>query len=152
MLKFVVIGLLVLVAAAAGFVWLYRLPDLRPRYRVVEINLPGGQHAYFKREMRGLNYDGVTLSSDPRPCVPPNEGVDYVFKSLDPLPIFWKVDGATLHIYSGNVPTMPPSNKFSVDVIHHELAADELRELAKEPGTRGLTKLDIALDDQSRCS
>ncbi|MBK8464705.1 MAG: hypothetical protein IPL32_02655 [Chloracidobacterium sp.] len=73
-----------------------------PLYDIRQI--PVGQHSvYFKREIRGRNYEGLSISTDGNMCNGPSKKTDFFVDSETIGMVFYKVKGDELQIYSQNV-------------------------------------------------
>jgi hypothetical protein len=125
--------------------------DLRPKYGVFSLRASGGETLYFKREVRGLNYDVLTLSVDKDHCKKPDPSRDYVFDDLGPHTIYYRIEGDVLTLYL-TIPATPPRNfQSQIKVEQREMAPLEFAKVANNHKERGLTLLDVPLDEDLRC-
>jgi len=81
-----------------------------------------GQHnVYFKREIRGRNYEGLSISSDSNFCNSPSPKTDFFVNSEMIGKVFYKVEDNKLQIYSQNVFTPPQTGDFPVLIVQRKL-------------------------------
>lgn len=93
--------------------------DRGPRYDIRQISV--GQHSvYFKREIRGRNYEGLSISGDGDLCNGPSPRTDFFVEGMWPGQVFYKVDGDELHIYSQGEFIPPQSGGFPVKVVQKQ--------------------------------
>ncbi|MCY7347650.1 MAG: hypothetical protein LH614_15710 [Pyrinomonadaceae bacterium] len=91
-----------------------------PRYDIRQISV--GQHSvYFKREIRGRNYEGFSISSDGNLCNAPSPKTDFFVGSETIGKTFYKVKGDELQIYSQNEFTPPQTDNFPVKIVQRKL-------------------------------
>jgi len=94
--------------------------DRGPRYDIRQISV-GQTSVYFKREIRGRNYDGLSISGDGDFCNGPSPRTDFFVDGMWPGQVFYKVDGDELHIYSQSKFTPPQSGSFPVKVVQKQV-------------------------------
>ena len=123
---------------------------LSPKYGSVTLRSPTAGELYFKREVRGLNYDVVALSTNPDCCVEANPRSDFIFGS-DPLPMYYSFEDNTLNLFLTSVVTSPSNFQSSVKVVQHHLSPSEFADLQKSFKDRGLELLDVPIDEKLRC-
>lgn len=112
-LKTVVLSILVAVLACAGgtvlvifLVFPMYFPAIASsQYGRVEIFV-GGTPLYFKREVRGRNFDGKFLSPNEGVCRGFDPETDIDFRSIDAT-IFYRIESDTLVLLVGNPPSFP---------------------------------------------
>jgi hypothetical protein len=124
--------------------------SLSPKHGFVALRSPGNSELYFKREVRGLNYDVVVLSTNKDYCAEPNARSDFIFAS-DPLPMYYSFDGNTLNLFLTSVVAQPSDFQSTVKVVQHHLSPSEFGEIQKSFKERGLELLDIPIDEKLRC-
>jgi hypothetical protein len=126
------------------------LPDLSPSFGIVKLKI-GDREVYFKREVRGLSYDTLVISPSDGFCGMPDPKSDFIFNSLDPLPLYYRVDNNTLVLYGTDSATPPEAENFPVKVVQHKLTALEFNRLAKDAAQLGLQPLEIQMKESKRC-
>jgi hypothetical protein len=94
--------------------------DRGPRYDLHKI-LVGQRSVYFKREIRGRNYKGLSISSDGTLCNGPSARTDFFVDSETIGKVFYKVEGDELKIYSQSVFTPPETGTFQVKIVQSEI-------------------------------
>ena len=91
-----------------------------PLYDIRQISV-GQNIVYFKREIRGRNYEGHSISSDGNMCNGPSPKTDFYVDTETIGKDFYKVDGDVLRIYSQNEFKPPQSGNFPVKIIQRIL-------------------------------
>lgn len=124
--------------------------NLSPHYGVMSLAVPNGQYLYFKREVRGLNYDVVVLSTDNDYCKEPNASSDYVFAS-DPLPMYYKLENGTLSLFLTSPAAIPKIFQSSIKVVQHQLSPLEFQEIEQHYKERGIELLRVEIDKTLKC-
>ncbi len=100
----------------------------------------------FKREIRGRNYEGLSISTDSNLCDGPSSKTDYFVNSETIGKVFYKVEGAKLQIYSQSVFTPPQTGNFPVKVVQKEIPrVDYSEETALRIGYNELLLPDASL-------
>lgn len=94
--------------------------DRGPRYDIRQISV-GQASVYFKRELRGRNYEGLSISTDGNLCNGPSPRTDFFLDSLDVDGVFYKVEGDKLYVYSYTAFTPPQSGSFPVKVVQKQV-------------------------------
>jgi hypothetical protein len=72
---------------------------------------------YFKKEIRGRNYEGLSISTDGNLCNGPSQETDYFVNSETIGKVFYKVVDNRLQIYSQNEFTPPQAGNFPVLIV-----------------------------------
>ena len=67
---------------------------------IKEVARPGQSSAYFKREVRGQNFDETGISLDGHRCRPLDPSADYVFAALGPITVFCDSRPGKLVVYT----------------------------------------------------
>ena len=93
--------------------------DRGPRFDIRQISV-GQRSVYFKRELGGRNYEGLSISSDGNLCNGPSPRTDFFLDSLTIGKVFYKVEGDELHIYSHIAFTPPQTDIFPVKIVQNE--------------------------------
>ena len=141
-------------AASFGFAFivlgLVCCVNLSPKYGLVTLHDPENAELYFKREVRGLNYDVVVLSTNKQYCDEPDSKSEFVFAS-DPLPMYYRFEGNTLNLFLTSVVSQPPNFQSSIKVVQHHLSPSEFGDIKKHFKEKGLEQLDIPIDERLRC-
>ncbi len=91
------------------------------RYDICQISV-GQYNIYFKREIRGRNYEGLSISTDSNLCDGPSPKTDYFVNSETIGKVFYKVEGNELQIYSQSVFTPPQTGNFPIKVVQKEIS------------------------------
>ena len=119
-------------------------------YGIAEVKIAGKQSLYFKREVRGMNYDVLCLSTNKDPCAGADSKDDDVFSNFGGERVYYKIENDSLVLFSW---TKTPSDKgrFQINVIPKELDPLERVELKKAPEKQGISYLDVKLDDKIKC-
>lgn len=123
--------------------------DRGPRRDIRQISV-GRISVYFKREIRGRNYDGLSISGDGDLCNGPSPRTDFFVEGMSPGQVFYKVDGDELHIYSQSRFTPPQSDGFPVKIVQKqvELARYDPENIKK----LGYTELVFSDDSLKYCN
>jgi len=80
---------LLLLFAIAGMLSSCKAFELvKPQYGIVPVPLNDGGKLYFRREVRGLSHDELSLSADPVRCRSAKPEDDYIFQAQGPLTVF----------------------------------------------------------------
>ena len=126
--------------------------DFSSLYAIARLDLPNGKAIYFKREVRGINgnYDVVAISENGDPCVSFNPDTDYCICYWSP--VYYKLEGDTLHLYYGTANHSPAKHAFPVKVVNHETHSIESDELKRKYAELGLTRLNLTVDGTKKCS
>ena len=96
-----------------------------PVYDISQISV-GEHNVYFKREIRGRNYEGLSISSDGDFCNGPSPKTDFFVESETIGIVFYKVRGDELQIYSQNVFTPPQTdNNFPIKIVQRQIPVAE---------------------------
>lgn len=122
--------------------------DRGPRYDIRQISV-GQQSLFFKREIRGRNYEGLSISSDGDLCNRPSPQTDYFVDQLTIAKVFYKFQGDELHIYSQNVFTPPKTGIFPVKIVQIEIFPNQYDE--DKIKKRGYTELVFSDDLLKYC-
>lgn len=94
--------------------------DRGPRYDIRQISV-GQTSVYFKREIRGRNYEGLSVSSDGDLCNGPSPQTDFFVEGMTSGQVFYTVVGDELHIYSQSEFTPPQSGDFPVKIVQKQV-------------------------------
>jgi hypothetical protein len=124
--------------------------SLSPQYGVISLTVSNDQNMYFKREVRGLNYDVVVLSTDGDYCREPDASSDYVFAN-DPLPMYYKLEDGTLSLYLTSLAAVPENFQSPIRVVQHQLSPLEFEEIEQHYKERGLNLLRVEIDKRLKC-
>ena len=124
------------------------LPD--SQYGVDGVSTSEGTTVYFKREVRGANYDALWISASPDPCRPADDATDYVFRELGPLAVYYRAGAGAVETFSTSS-LDPPGNEPKVRVIHHVLDPLAFKELERTYKSSGLTKIEVPVQRKIHC-
>src|SRR6185369_16343361 len=91
---------------------------------MLTLNCPNGEKLYFRREVRGLNYDALALIKDEDYCAQPDPNKAIIFTSLDH-DVLYKFVGNELHIYTMSDVRKGRTFSDKVSVILHTLTNQE---------------------------
>ena len=125
---------------------------LSSKYGVHRLVVFEDQQVYFKREVRGLNYDSLTLSANKDHCVKPNPHHDYIYDELGPITLFYKTEGNTLEIFSTTLAKQPQSFPVSIKIVQHKLSPLEFAKLKQNYKERGLEILEVNINETLSCN
>ena len=115
------------------------------RYDIRQISV-GQYNIFFKREIRGRNYEGLSISTDSNLCDGPSPKTDYFVNSETIGKVFYKVEGDKLQIYSQSVFTPPQTGNFPFKVVQKEIPrVDYSEETALRLGYNELLLPDASL-------
>ena len=120
------------------------------QYGIEGVATSDGTMVYFKREVRGANYDALWISTNPDPCRPADDSTDYVFRELGPLVVYYRAGAGVVETYLTSS-LDPPKTKPKVRVIHHVLDPLAFKELERTHKSRGLTKIEVPLQRKIHC-
>lgn len=121
------------------------------KYGITEVKIPGKQPLYFKREVRGMNYDVLCLSANKEPCAGADSKYDYVFSNFGGERIYYKIENDSLVLFDIWTETPSDKGRFQVNVIPKQLSPLDFAELKKAPEKQGISYLDVKLDDKIKC-
>jgi hypothetical protein len=124
--------------------------DLSPEYGVASLKIADGRNLYFKREVRGQNYDVLVLSTNKELCAEPNPQTDYIFSS-HAVTIFYKFEGDTLSLFLTSPAKAPQDFQAPIRVAQNVISNPEFIELKEKYKERGLAQLDVRLDKSLKC-
>ena len=122
--------------------------DRGPRYDLQKI-LVGQRTVYFKREIAGRNYEGLSISSDGTLCNGPSARTDSFVDSETIAKVFYKVEGDELKIYSQSVFTPPQTGILPVKIVQSEISPSQYNE--KRIQELGYTELVFSDDSLKYC-
>lgn len=105
---------------------------------------------YFKREVRGLNYDALAISLNSEACIKANPQSDYIFRVQGPITLFYKVDDNTLELYGRFTAAPPESVNFPVNIVQHELSLLEFEQIKERADQLGLKPLEVQINAQCK--
>lgn len=119
---------------------------------VEEVRLPNGGRVYFKREIRGQNYDQLGVSLDGNVCTPLNPSVDYVYSEIGPIVAFYDAQPGKLTIYTTSALQKPAKPFARLEVVNVPLTALDYQKLSREYRSRNLVKLDVDVRRRPPCN
>jgi hypothetical protein len=103
-----------------------------------------GKKIYFKREIRGRNFDEIALSGNGDLCSKPTPQRDFIFPESSPT-IFFKFEGETLHLYLSALAQEPRESSIKINIMQHFLTNPEYIQMLEEHSKYGLTVLDVPI-------
>jgi hypothetical protein len=124
--------------------------SLSHQYGVIILTVSNDQDMYFKREVRGLNYDVMVLSTDDDYCREADASSDYVFAS-DPLPMYYQLEDGTLSLYLTSPAAVPENFQSPIRVVQHQLSPLEFEDIQQHYKERGLNLLRVEIDKKLKC-
>ncbi len=104
---------------------------------------------YFKKEIRGRNYEGLSISTDGNLCNGPSQKTDFFVNSETPGRVFYKVENNKLQIYSQSVFTAPQNNNFPISIFQEYILAQDFSE--ENALKLGYAELLLPLDSLKNC-
>jgi hypothetical protein len=127
-------------------------PDLSPAYGRVGVRVSDNAQIFFKREVRGLNYDALVISPSDSLCGMPNAKTDYVFTGMGPFDVYYKVETGRLILFTHYAATPPPDSRFPVGVVQNELGSPDFDQLKSNADGLNLRHLEFPIDERVKCS
>ena len=124
--------------------------DLSPEYGVLSLKTAASQEVYFKREVRGQNYDVLVLSASKDHCERPNPKFDYIFRG-GPSRIYYKTEDGTLILFLTIAAISPESGSFPITVVQNEMHPLDFVDLEKNHQNLGLQRLEVKIDKRLKC-
>lgn len=121
------------------------------RYGIAEVKIAGKQPLYFKREVRGMNYDVICLSTNKDPCAGADSKYDYVFSNSARERLYYKIENNSLVLFDTVAEVPSDKRRFQINVIPKELHPLDFAELQKAPEKQSVYYLDVKLDDKIKC-
>jgi len=126
--------------------------DMSSDYGVVAVKVANNREVYFKREVRGLSYDTLVISTNRSPCVMPNAESDYIYPVIGPLELYYKTEGDSLILY-GRFKADPPKNDtFTVKIVQNEIDPSEFFAIKSKTDELGLKPLKVEIDKNIKCN
>jgi hypothetical protein len=127
-------------------------PDLSPSYGRVGVRVSDNAEVFFKREVRGLNYDALVISPSDRLCGMPKAKTDYVFTGMGPFDVYFKVENGGLILFTHYAATPPEGSPFPVRVVQNALGSPDFDKLAASAEGLNLRRLEVPIDKRLKCS
>lgn len=124
--------------------------DLSPEYGVLNLKISASQEVYFKREVRGQNYDVLVLSPSKDHCGEPDPKSDYIFQG-GPSGIYYKVENGTLTLFLTIAAIPPESGSFPIKVVQNKAHPLDFVDIKKNYQNLGLQRLDVKIDKRLKC-
>jgi len=124
--------------------------DLSPEYGVLSLKISASQEVYFKREVRGQNYDVLVLSPSKDHCGGPNPKSDYTFLG-GPSGIYYKIENGTLTLFLTIAAIPPESGGFPIRVVQNKMHPLDFVDLKKNYQSLGLKRLEVKIDGMLKC-
>ncbi len=120
------------------------------KYGLTAIESPSGEKFYFRREVRGLNYDSLSLSTSSDYCSEPDPSNAFIFHIIQPT-VFYKFEGNELHLYTTAPTETPPNFSDKTKVIQHDLNNPEFLAMSENYKDRGLEIIEPPIDKSLFC-
>ena len=148
---FVAVGLAVI---AVGVIWFLHLGSQfneigAPRFGMRSFMLRNGSHIFVKREVRGQNFDVVSISKDSNECKSANPETDLIFK-YDANPLTISQSGDTLVVFWNGAFGQPKQP--IPDVVVKQSTTGSIPFASGETDSRSVQSIDIPLDSIRRGS
>lgn len=122
------------------------------RYGVRKIESPGGRVLYFRRTVRGLNFDKLVLTPNKDHCSVINPETDIVFRGLGPILVFYRFDSETLKIYLTSAVEVPKGFNEFIAVEQNVISNAEFIRLTDEHKQELLEVSNIELNPALQCT
>jgi hypothetical protein len=120
------------------------------QHGITKIETSSGEKLYFHREVRGLNYDALSLSADSDPCVKSDPSFNFIYPALgQAAAVFYKFENGELHISTTNVQNPELQLSTNIKIVHH---IENYWAMDNEAREKRLQKLDIPLDRSLVCN
>lgn len=120
-------------------------------YGLLRIQAPNGEEFYFRREMRGRNYDSLALSKDSDPCTQPDPDHAVIWRGMGPSITFYRFEGNELHLYEMEDLVIPPNFSKTIKVIIHQITNPQYNALRESYAEKGLAISDVPLNSKQIC-
>lgn len=120
-------------------------------YGIRSVKTPAGTTLYFRRSVKGLNYDSLAIIESNDYCSEPKPDSNVVFTSQDHT-VFYEFDDGSLHVFTTSAvagPTILPAT--GTRVVITRLDNQEFREFTNDFSRRGLTLADVPIDETLWC-
>jgi hypothetical protein len=122
------------------------------RFGIATISMPSGEMLYLKRQVRGLSFDELAISTNASVCAPANPETDYIFSELGAgsYPIFYSTSKSVLTIYhtmSLREPQQPSSN---LKVVAVKLNPSEYLQMTQSFSKSGINRINVTADSACR--
>ncbi len=125
--------------------------DLSPEYGIESLKIADDQDVFFKREIRGQNYDVLVLSPSIDHCGNPNPKSDYIFRGQGPPRIYYKIESGALILYLTIAATAPESGDFPIRIVQNEMHPLDFVDVEKNYHNLGLKRLEVKIDEALKC-
>ena len=119
-------------------------------YGLVKIQAPNGEEFYFRREVRGLNYEALSLSTNSNVCAKPDPDKALVFHAYTPV-VFYRFDGNELHLYKMSTVDVPKNFSNTIKLVLHDITNPEFMALEKNYAEKGLEASKVPVDPKLSC-
>ena len=119
-------------------------------YGISGIESPSGIKLYFRREVRGSNFDKLSLSQNPNYCSEPDPKTALIFESIDPH-AFYTFVGEELHIYTMSDVSKPPILADGLSIILHKLNNQQFIRMSENYMNLGLKRADVSINSLAWC-
>ncbi len=120
-------------------------------YGLLKIQAPNGEEFYFRREMRGRNYDSLSLSNEPNACAKPDPDNALAFDSEGPVRVFYSFKGNELHLYKMSPVGAPKNFSNTIKLVLHDITNLEYIDLLESYKGKGLEISDVPINPALIC-
>ncbi len=121
-------------------------------YGLLKIQAPNGEEFFFRRQVRGWNYDALSLSKNPNHCAEPDPANALIFIGMGPIEVFYKFEGNQLHLYKMQEVNSPKDFSTDVKFVFHELTNQQYIELRETYASKGLNISNVYINSELSCS
>lgn len=112
------------------------------QFGMVALSPSGGAPLYAHREVRGLNYDVVTLSPSSEFCSTPNLQTDYLLR-YDGSPLYLSQHQGRTVVYRYGSIELPKAMQNNCGVAIEQLTFKEFQVLKQTYRSRGIERIDV---------
>jgi hypothetical protein len=120
-------------------------------YGVKTIISPKGEKFYFRRVVRGRNYDTLALSANSNYCAEPDPATAVIFHGLGPIFVFYRFEGDELHIYDSGRVDSPPNFSPKTKVVLHKISNPQFIEMRETYAAKGFEISEVPIDKTLLC-
>lgn len=119
-------------------------------YGLLAIESPSGKKLYFRREVRGLNYDLLSLSEKNNYCSKPDPQTSLIFRTIDPH-AFYKFNENELHIYTMADVTKPTKLADGIELVVHAIGNQQYIHMKEDYLEMGLQRVEVPIYHSNWC-
>lgn len=116
-----------------------------------DIEVSPGKHVYFKREVRGRNFDELTVSLNSDPCAEFDAKVDGRFGSHGPLSLYYRLNAGKMDLLGSQDLSLPKLGGVADVLDYKSLHPLDFRDVHETWQSRGLKLIEVSLDRSIIC-